>query len=200
MATVRRNLGITTMNNMELSNHIVKSLAAAFTLIGKKTRSQDCNVAHHVLAESIVCRSTMQHRLLKCTSQIVPLHPKTLKKYSVTRYNLVEGQMETLWEFSGRFRQKDMKLVEAVKGLVHTFSYDNTRNYSNIKDVLKHCWGSMNNDPHVKHYLDMTQTELFDMFKVSHVELRLGKGYFENASLGMLESIPFGTLVVVDTT
>ena len=79
MATVRRNLGITTMKNIESSNYIVKSLAVAFTLIGKKTRSKDCNVARRVLDESIVCRSTRQHRLLKCTSQIVPLHPKTLK-------------------------------------------------------------------------------------------------------------------------
>ena len=36
MATVRRNLGITTMKNIESSNQIVKSLAAAFTSIGKK--------------------------------------------------------------------------------------------------------------------------------------------------------------------
>ena len=36
METIRRNLGITTMKNMESSNHIVKSVAAAFTSIGKK--------------------------------------------------------------------------------------------------------------------------------------------------------------------
>ena len=122
MAIVRINLGIRILKNIESSNHIVKSLIAAFTSIRKKTRSQDCNVAHHVLTESIVCRSTRQRRLLKCTSQIVPLHPKTLKKYSVRRDNLdVEGQMETLWAFRGRFPWKDMKLVEAVKGLVHMF-------------------------------------------------------------------------------
>ena len=68
MATVIRNLGIRTMKNIESSNHIVKYLAATFTSIGEKTRSQDCNVACRVLAESIVCRSTRQHRLLKCTS------------------------------------------------------------------------------------------------------------------------------------
>ena len=79
MATVRRNSGITTMKNIESSNHIVKSLAIAFASIGKKTHSQYCNVACRVLVESIVCRSTRQRRLLKCTSQIVPLHPKTLK-------------------------------------------------------------------------------------------------------------------------
>ena len=87
--------------------------------------------------------------------------------------------METLWEFSGRFRHKYMNLVEAEKGLVHNFWHDNTKPSSNTKDVLKNCRGSMKNEPHVKHYLDMTQTQLFEMFKVSHVELRLGKRYFE---------------------
>ena len=90
--------------------------------------------------------------------------------------------METLWEFSGRFPRKDMKLFEAVKGLVHTFWHDNTSPSSNTKDVLKHCRGSMNNEPHVKHYLDMTQTQLFEMFKVAHVGLRLGQRYFEKCT------------------
>ena len=87
--------------------------------------------------------------------------------------------METLWEFSGRLPHKDMKLVEAVKGLVQTFWHDNTIPSSNMKDVLKHCRGSMNNEPHIKHYLNMTQTQLFEMFKVFHAKLRLGKIHFE---------------------
>ena len=36
MASVRINLGITTMKNIESSNHIVRSLAVAFTQIGNK--------------------------------------------------------------------------------------------------------------------------------------------------------------------
>ena len=87
--------------------------------------------------------------------------------------------METLWAFSGRFPRKDMKLLEVVKGLVQTFCHDNTRPSSNMKDVLKNCRGSRNNEPHVKHYLEMTQTQLFDMFKVSHVELRIEKRSFQ---------------------
>ena len=39
METVRRRLGIRTFNNIKSINHIVKSLAATFTLIGKKTCS-----------------------------------------------------------------------------------------------------------------------------------------------------------------
>ena len=134
-------------------------------------------MARRVLAESIVCRSTRQCRLLKCTSHIVSLHPKTLKKYSIRRDNLdVEGQMETLSAFSSRLPREDMKLVEAVKGLVQTFWHDNTRPSSNMKDVLKHCRGSRNNEPHVKHYLNMTQTQLFEMFKVNHL-------YYETRTL-----------------
>ena len=51
MATVRRNLGITTMKNTESTNHIVKSLATAFKSIDKKTRSEECNLACRVLPE-----------------------------------------------------------------------------------------------------------------------------------------------------
>ena len=72
--------------------------------------------------------------------------------------------METLWEFRGRFPRKDMKLVEVVKGLGKTFWHDKTRSSSNMKDVLKHCRGSRNTEPHVKHYLDMKKTQLFEMF------------------------------------
>ena len=91
------------------------------------------------MAESIVNRSTRQRRLIKCTSEIVNLNPKTLKKYSIRRDSLdIEGQMEKLWAYSGRLPRKYMKLVEGVKGLVQTFWHDNTRPSSNISDVLKH--------------------------------------------------------------
>ena len=39
MVSVRKRLGIRTLNNIESSNHIFKSLSATFTSIGKKTRS-----------------------------------------------------------------------------------------------------------------------------------------------------------------
>ena len=66
-----------------------------------------------------------------------------------------------------------------MKGLVQTFWHDNTRPSSNMKDVLKRCRGSRNTELHAKHYLDMTQNQLFEMFKVTHVELRLGQRSFE---------------------
>ena len=74
--------------------------------------------------------------------------------------------MEKLWAFSGRLPHKDMKLVEVVKGLVQAFWHDNTRTSSNTRDVLKHCKGSRDYEPHIKHYLDMTHTQLYDTCKV----------------------------------
>ena len=66
-AICRRILGIKTLINTESSSHIVKSLVKAFTLIGKKYRSKDCNIVRRVLAESIVIRSTGQCSFIKCT-------------------------------------------------------------------------------------------------------------------------------------
>jgi hypothetical protein len=92
-----------------------------------------------------------------------------------------------------------MKLVEVVKGLVHAFWHDNIRPSSNTRDVLKHFKGSRNNEPSIKHYLDMTQSKLYEMFKVSHLELRLGQRYFQNVNHGMLESTPSVMPVIVYT-
>lgn len=59
---------------------------------------------------------------MKCASQIFNVHPKTLKIYSIRRDNLdIEGKMNKLLEFSCRLPHKDIKLVEAMKRLVHAF-------------------------------------------------------------------------------
>ena len=76
---------------MESSSHIVKYFVKTFISIGKKYRSWDFNVAHHV---SIVSRSTIQCHLMKCTPQIVNWHPTTLKGYSIRWDSLdIEGQL-----------------------------------------------------------------------------------------------------------
>jgi len=100
-------LGIKTFRHIESSSHIVKYLVKAFTSIGKKYCSKDCNIACPILSESIVSRSTRQCRLINCTLEIFNLNPKSLKEYSIRRDSLdIEGQMENLWEFSGGYHIK----------------------------------------------------------------------------------------------
>ena len=66
-----------------------------------------------------------------------------------------------------------MKLIDAGKGLVQDFWHDNTIPSSNQKDVLKLRRGSRDREPHIKHFLDMTQTELYERFRHEHNELNL---------------------------
>lgn len=59
---------------------------------------------------------------MKCASQIVNLDQRNLKIYYIRRDNLdIEGKINKLWAFSGRLTHKDVKLVEAMKGLAHSF-------------------------------------------------------------------------------
>ena len=80
-----------------------------------------------------------------------------------------------------------MKLVDAIKGLVQSFWHDHTRPSSNRKDVLKLRRGSKDHEPHIKHLLDITQTELYERFRNEHKELNLGQRFLRNVSPGMLE-------------
>ena len=63
-----------------------------------------------------------------------------------------------MWAFTGTLPRSDMKLIEAIKGLVQEYWYDNSSPSSNQKDVVKLRKGSRDHEPHIKHFLDMTQT------------------------------------------
>ena len=72
-----------------------------------------------------------------------------------------------------------MKLIDAVKELVQKFWHDHTRPISNQRDVLKLRKGSTECEPHVKHFLDTTQTKLYERFRNEHTQLNLGQRSFE---------------------
>ena len=83
---------------------------------------------------------------------------KTLRKYSIRRDRLETGCQTDMWAFTGRLPRSDMKLIEVVKGLVQEYWHDNSRPSSNQKDVVKLRKGSRDHEPHIKHFLDLTQT------------------------------------------
>jgi hypothetical protein len=83
-----------------------------------------------------------------------------------------------LWAFTSRLPRSDMKLIGAVKGLVQDFWHENTRPSSNQKYVLKLRRGSRDHEPHIKHFLDITQTKLYERFRTVHSALNLGQRSF----------------------
>ena len=90
------------------------------------------------------------------TSKLVNLNVKTLRRYSIRREHLDTIAQTNFWAFIGQLPRRDMKLVDAVKGLVQRFWHDHTRPSSNWKDVLKLRRGSKDCEPHIKHLLDIT--------------------------------------------
>jgi len=179
LAHVRIILGIKVVKSSEANNHVVRNLQSAFNLIGKTSRTKDFNVARCVLSESIVDKSTRQRRLLSHTCKIFKVDRKTLQKYSAIREKLETPGQKDCWAFVGRLPRSDMKLIDAVKELVQKFWHDNTRPSSNQRDVLKLRKGVRGGEPHVKHFLDTTQTELYERFKNEHTQLNLGQRSFE---------------------
>ena len=99
-------------------SHIVKSLVDAFGKIGKNTRSKDRNAARRVLSQAIVNKNTWFLCFVKPTSKLVNLNVKTLCRYSIIREHLDTTTQTNFWAFIGRLPHRDMKLVDAVKGLV----------------------------------------------------------------------------------
>ena len=120
MTIVKKKLRINMINSSEQISHVVKSLVDDFSTIGNKSRSKDCNAAHYVLSQSIVNKSTRAHRFLKPTSKLVGLDTKALRRYCSRREQLDSGETD-VWSFVGRLPCSDMKLIDAVKGLVHEF-------------------------------------------------------------------------------
>ena len=92
-----------------------------------------------------------------------------------------------MWAFTGRLTHSNMKLIEVVKELMQEFWHNNSRPFSNQKLVVKLRKGSRDCEPHIKHFLDMTQTKLYERFRRAHTDLTWEKDLLRNEILGMLE-------------
>ena len=100
---------------------------------------------------------------------------KTLRKYYNKWDSLNIGGPTYLWPFTSRLPHYDIKLIGEFKGLVHDFWHENTRPSSNQNDVLKLRRGSRDLEPYIKHFLDITYTQLYERFKTIHNELNLSQ-------------------------
>ena len=156
MNIVRKSLGMKMIKPFGPSSHIVRSLVDAFGKIGKNTHLKDRNAARCVLSQAIVNKNTMVLRFLKPTSKLVNLNVKSIHRYSIRREHLDTTAQTYFWAFIGLFPRRDMKLVDALKGLMQSFWHDHTRSSSNRKEGLKLRRGSKDYEPHIRHLLDIT--------------------------------------------
>ena len=90
------------INNSEPSSYVVRSLVDAFSNIGKKSHSKDCNAARRVFSQSIINKSTRALRLLKPTSKLAGLDIKAVCRYCSRREQLeyVQTNVCLHWQVS----------------------------------------------------------------------------------------------------
>jgi hypothetical protein len=135
----------------------------------------------------LLARSQENIVFLQQTSHLMKCNFKTLRKYSHRQDSLDIGGPTDLWAFIGRLPHSGMKLIGAVKGLVQDFWHENIRPSSNQKYVLKLRRGSRDREPHIKHFLDITQIKLYEIFKTIHSALNLAQRSFHKCMPCMFE-------------
>ena len=123
-------------NKNDSLKQVVSTVASAFYVIGKRSRSKDKNVARRAITTALVNKSTTDKRLISNISEYLNVNHKTLERAVKGRVNFECDPTNILWTSSGRLPRCDMKLTSEVKNLVENFWHDNTRVSPNSRDVL----------------------------------------------------------------
>ena len=71
------------------------------------------------------------------------------------------------------------RIDDRIKNLVISFWNDNTRPSSNTRDVLRHRVKANLYEHHTKHWLDITQHEMYVSFCSSNPDIKIGQTLFE---------------------
>ena len=91
---------------------------------------------------------------------------------------LDDSSLEGNWEIMCRAPCCD-RIDDRIKDLVISFWNDNTHPPSNTRDVLKYKVRDNHYDRHKKHWLDITQHEMYVSFCTSNLDIKIGKTLFE---------------------
>lgn len=103
-------------------------------------------------------------QLMRKTIKILKIGRGTLRRAMLTRERLEDPTKNELRTLSGRLPKKYKKISKALKSLIEDFWKSNTHVSRNQRDVVRRRISSQNCDPHVKHFLDSTQTQFFAKF------------------------------------
>ena len=99
---------------------------------------------------------------------------------SLVRQKKIENSNETYFlSFQGRPPHKDKVIVDVVRTLIENFWCDNTRASPNQKDVVKRRIGKTNHEPHTIFFLDMIQTQFYEMFLHIFPRIKINQRFFE---------------------
>ncbi len=173
-------LKIRVNKKLERNAIIVKNLFSALNSIGKDSKEKDNRAARRVITTSLVSHHLRKGRYMRQTCIDLNLNRTTLRRALSRREKIDDPLQNETWAFGGRLPRFDKKLSDDVKEEITQFWHSSSQVSPNAKNVSKLRIGIRDCTPHLKHYLEVSQTMFFKQFRESHPSLHISQRSFES--------------------
>lgn len=90
----------------------------------------------------------------------------------------LDESLEGNWAIMCRAPRSD-RIEDVVRNLVSSFWHDQTRPSSNTRDVMRYRIGPSIYENHIKHWLDITQFEMYMNFCNAYPHIKIGQTMFQ---------------------
>lgn len=133
-----------------------------------------------MITTSLVIHQLRKSCQMRQTCVDFNINHKTLDTTLARRQRLDDPLQQDTWAFGGRLPRVDRKLTDNVKEDIQQSWYSNSRVSPNVKDVLKLRISNRDHTPHPKHFLESSQTMLYNFFCEVHPTLQISQRAFES--------------------
>ena len=158
------------------TSHVVQSLRTTYSrLVRRSTR--DALAARHAIVRTITAPSIAGS--IRSTSRLLAIPRRTLRDGVRWRIRLDVGDPEALWASSGRAPRSSRLLVPEIRELIGRFWEDHSRASPDFRRALRHRIDTGQYEEHGACFLEMTQTQLYLMFRSAHADIVIGQRSFE---------------------
>ncbi|KAH9308100.1 hypothetical protein KI387_036011, partial [Taxus chinensis] len=166
-------------NSKRVEEEFVGNVFKGISSLGTKTRSVDKSISRRAILTSVVSEETTKNRHVTTFAKALGLSRKTVSRYAKRRKTLDDSTMEGNWALMCRNPHSD-KIEDNIVKIVSDFWTERTHPSSNVRDVLKHKVTRNNYDEYIKHWLEITQHEMYIKFTEENSDVKIGQRMFEN--------------------
>lgn len=155
---------------------VIDSVRRSYTSLSQRS-SRDALTARRTLTAAVSSRDMTG--MFRATSRMLCIRRHTLRAGARRREHLDLGHGETLWAGSGRAPRCTRILNDTMRDFIAQFWEMHTRALPDFKKALRHRVGRKQYIEHGAHILEMTQHELFCLFRETHPEIVISERTFE---------------------
>lgn len=155
---------------------VIDSVRRSYTSLSHRS-SRDALAARRTLTAAV--SSSDMAGMFRATSRMLSIRRHTLRVGASRRQQLDLGRGEALWASSGRAPRCTRILDDSMRDFIAQFWEMHTRALPDFKKALRHRVGRKQYIEHGAHILEMTQHELFCLFRETHPEIVISERTFE---------------------